>query len=230
MPAGLDWKVLPSRSFRVTVSAAAAVLLFPGICHAQSGFYGSAMGSVSIDASGKVEAQTPLGGEVSLENGYSGEVSVGYRWESGWRLEATALHLGSDLKPGLALDHGGSISMNGLLLGAFKEFGDGPVRPYLGASAGFGRMKLRASSNALVVPVSVDDSDTVLTLRLGAGAVVPLSQQIGLDIGYRFNDVSGYNGTGLGASGPGSGVPSVPIPVKVGFSSHMVTAGLRVSF
>lgn len=229
MPAWLSWKKTRTAKSRAAIAVLAAALCFPGVGHAQSGFYGSASGSVNVSGSGEIEATTPIGGKVTLDNGHSGEVSVGYRWDGGWRIEATAMHSGADIEPNLLLDPGGSVATTSVMLGAYKEFGPGPIKPYLGASAGLGWMRLRANSNALVVPAAVDDRDTVVALRVGAGAVVALSGNVDLDVGYRFTDLSGYNGTGLGPAG-GGGIPSVPMPVKAGFSSHALTAGLRVSF
>lgn len=215
------------RGFAVVRSSALlfglAVFFAPTTAFAGEGIYASVGAGAEFENSASIQAAAPLGGDVKLESSFSGDVAIGYRFESGWRIELEASRSQADITAGPLVDPGGSIGATGVTLGVYKEFGGGGVRPYLGTAVGLYNTTLKASYTSPVNPARVDDSDASLALKLGVGAVVSLSPSVDLDVGYRFFRLSGYHGTGTTTA-------ATLFPVTADFESHSARAGLRVHF
>lgn len=205
------------------VAIAGFAIASPGTALAQEGVYGSVSVSVPIDKTAEISSSGPFGGTAVLEDTYSGEIAIGYRWASGWRVEVEGSHFNADIAGGPLIDPGGSIKGSGLMVGLVKEFGNRPIRPYMSAAAGPYRVKIDATYSPPLNPVTLSDRHTALGLKLGAGVAVRLSSRIDLDIGYRYFDMSGYEGVGRSP-------PANRVPVSANFSTHSATAGLRITF
>lgn len=120
---------------------------------------------------------------------------IGYQYNDNFRMDVTADWTGKyDIAPGA------EISTTAVLANAYYDFAnDTAFTPYIGAGVGYGWVN--GSGTAL------DDSG--LVLGAAAGVSVDLTNNLAVDVGYRFRDfeVSGSN------------------PME-----HQVAAGLRFKF
>lgn len=100
------------------------------------------------------------------------------------------------------------------------DFG-GPIKPYLGGGLGVGFMKSRAAvTNGAGLQWS--GSDTGFAFQLGAGAKYEVTENIALDVSYRFRGVLDVNFTPAAAFPGGFS--------KDDFLVHTVQAGVSFKF
>jgi opacity protein-like surface antigen len=119
---------------------------------------------------------------------------IGYRYNDNMRADITVDWAGKyDVAPGASMS---TVTVLGNLYYDFAN--DSAFTPYIGAGAGYGWVNSTPTGN-----------ESGLAVNLAAGVAVDLTQNIALDVGYRFRDtfISGAN------------------PIE-----HQVTAGLRFSF
>lgn len=118
-----------------------------------------------------------------------------------------------------------------LLANEYYEFRLTGWTPYLGAGIGLARNKfgpLTFSDNAGFSGSAESGTKTSLALALMAGAGIPLSGTVILDIGYRFADL-GKIETGTGRQSFGFGVASAPYSGATGnLRAHEIVIGLRM--
>lgn len=119
---------------------------------------------------------------------------IGYRYNDNMRADITVDWAGKyDVAPGA------KMSTTTVLGNLYYDFAnESAFTPYIGAGAGYGWVRNTPTGN-----------ENGFALGLTAGVAVDLTQNIALDVGYRFRDTF--------ISGPDS-------------KEHQVTAGLRFSF
>jgi opacity protein-like surface antigen len=178
-------------------------------------------------------------GEIELDTGYVVELAGGYRHpESGLRGEFALGFRGNDnddflIEGESASDAGvgvdGSIDVVSAMFNAYWEPDLGvAVRPYVGAGAGIGYVKVELLTREEVEPDEFetfersDDSDTVFAYQFMAGAAWEFSQTpiVALTLGYTYfatDDLDLKDGVGLPYSADG-------------YESHAVMIGLRGTY
>lgn len=120
--------------------------------------------SADIDVSG-----LPITGEIFFKNGWTGAVAVGAHATSNLRAEVElAVHqTGLDyeeLEGVGTIDLDGNARVTNVLAKLLYDFGDGPVRPYVGAGIGLANYRVK-----LDAPIAGKDSDTAFAGALEAG-------------------------------------------------------------
>jgi opacity protein-like surface antigen len=113
------------------------------------------------------------------------------------------------------------------LVNAYVDFGDGPLKPYVGGGIGAAHVDFR--NHGVVVPAGIglpvgpltamDDSGTGFAWQVGAGISYDLTSNLTAELGYRYFNVENVGLTA--ADGTGS---------DVDVRSHQINLGLRVSF
>lgn len=192
------------------VCLATACLLASGQALAQPGdWYAAVAGTASSlrDVHSEVEGlpDPPVtGGRVEhdhfMDTGYGLQAAVGRRFKR-FRLEAELGHVrdkghGYELnvpvhKPHKASDE--SHESTRLMLNAYLDFGKGRLRPYLGAGAGYARVKMRFFGQHAIIDAApqqlfFDDTDSGSAWQLIAGAAWQLSPSLALTAQYRWLD------------------------------------------
>jgi opacity protein-like surface antigen len=200
----------------------------PATAAAKEGWYARA--EVAAPSGGEVDisAEAPFGGDESLDEGLIGAIGVGYANGANWRFDVQLSQRDGDIEAGPLLDPGGSIAATTLLASAYRDFGDGPFVPYVGVGIGIASVTLEAENTAPLVQIAIDDTATTFAYQLSAGFQHALSENLKLDVGYRYFAAPGYEGTGsldgLGAT------PPVDLPVDADLSQHSVAIGLQWGF
>jgi OOP family OmpA-OmpF porin len=207
------------------IAIAAAAL--PAAAQAQDsgGLYGRIDGGYSPGAGADIDTTSLIGIGADQKDGYLISGAIGYADESGFRVEGEVSRRQNKLKASPTLDPGGKLSATSLMLNGFYEFGgsDAKIRPYIGAGAGVAFGKLKAENNAPLVPVSIDDKTTSFAYQGMAGVAVKMSDQLAVDVGYRYFVASKIDGVALSP-------PVAPNAFESDYKQHAATVGIRVGF
>ncbi len=202
---------------------AACAMAAPSQAMASEGWYARAGAGFGTGGEADISADAPLGGDASLEESDFAEVAVGYARADGWRFDAGVLYWESNIEAGPLLDPGGSLSVTGLMAGVYRDFGDGPLRPYVGARIGLADVGLTARYTPPLNPAAIDDNAVTFAYELDAGVAIALTSRLQLDVGYRYFAAPGFEGKGAAP-------PSTSIDVDADIATHAWGAGLRWSF
>lgn len=118
----------------------------------------------------------------------------------------------------------GYFDLNGAFPNTFGAF-----QPYLDAGFGFSSNSMGSTTlNAPGGPFNFSsNTNTDFAWALGAGVAYPLSQNLLIDVAYRYIDL-GQAQTGTRLTGPGGSI--TVSPAKGSLSTNIVTAGLRYQF
>lgn len=154
-------------------------------------------------------------GEADLETGTFGSIAGGLGMEGGFALEGELLLLTSDIDTaaadaalGAPLD--AHVEAHAALVNGVYNFQTGGFRPYAGAGVGFGSSKYRLGGES--------EDDMGIAWQVKTGVVIPTSETLSWDIGYRFVSLPGFD-----VSEPG-------VSVDVDGSAHIVSVGARIAF
>jgi opacity protein-like surface antigen len=174
---------------------------------ADEGFYGRADTGYGIGGA----LETPeedfsvaptFGGEADLENSWAASGAFGYAFEGGLRIEAEASHRSGDVEETATIDAGAEAQATALMVNAYFDFNpDGGFNPYLGAGIGAARVEARAFNNATLPEdvVGFDADATGFAYQVIGGVGVALTEQLRLDLGYRYFATSELEFDGQGA-------------------------------
>mgnify|MGYP001209320005 CR=1 FL=1 len=172
----------------------------------------TASGDVDLDASDGVNS---FSGGADLETGTFGSIAAGASMGGGWMLEGEALLLSNDIETdaadaalGEALD--AHVESYALMVNGVYNFDAGSVRPYVGAGAGFGSSKYRLAGES--------EDDMGLAWQVKAGVVIPGSQNLSWDIGYRYLTLPRFD------------ITQSPVSIEADTSAHILSVGARMSF
>ncbi|MBF0665672.1 MAG: porin family protein [Brevundimonas sp.] len=202
----------------VLAAVAAGALATPALAQEPSSSYvqvnlgASVAGDVDLEAS---DGGAAFAGEADLETGTFGSIAAGASLGGGWVLEGEAVLLTNDIDTaaadaalGVPLD--ANLESYALMVNGVYNFDAGSFRPYVGAGAGFGNSKYRLASES--------EDDMGLAWQLKAGVVIPGSQNLSWDIGYRYLSLPSFDISEGGASVDADG------------SAHIVSVGARMAF
>ncbi len=196
-----------SKRVKTTLALAALMAGGAGAANATEGWYGRADAGYSIGGSADVEAAPS---QMELDGNWTQGVGLGYAFDSGLRFEGEISHRFNQITPeaGLVTD-GDFHAWAGMFNGFFDFNRGGDVEPYIGVGVGTARVNGTANG-----PFAFNDTDTGLALQGMIGLGFSLSEQLGLDVGYRYFTSRGLE---LGTR-------------DVDYSNQSVGVGLRYQF
>jgi outer membrane protein OmpA-like peptidoglycan-associated protein/outer membrane protein W len=205
-----------------------------GVAHATEGWYGRADVGWSFDGEidfGESTSGYDWGGE-TLEHDWTEHLGLGYAFENGFRLEGELGHRfnqieptnGGNLQPLFGMDQGGDVHAWSAMLNLFYDFNrGGGLEPYLGVGVGAVRLDMRADDHDPVPNRTIDEEDTVLAYQGLAGVAIGLTEQLDLDIGYRYFTAEDAEYTSFEPSPPTFGG-------EAEYTHQAITVGLRYQF
>lgn len=147
-------------------------------------------------------------GDIDTDTGYDLGAAVGWKWAPNVRTELDMTWQHSDIDETAVSGDVSSLSLMGN--GILDIQSGGPISPYVGAGIGGARVGADFTSPG----INVDDSDWAFAYQLMAGATYHPTEATSLSLGYRWFDASDASLDG----------------VDVGFASHQLNAGLKISF
>ena len=199
-------------------TVAAAALATPALAQDVSPNYvqinlgASVAGEVDLEATSGPDT---FAGEADLETGAFGSITGGLGMEGGWALEGELLLMTSDIDTaaadavlGTPLD--AHLESRAAMVNGVYNFGAGGFRPYVGAGVGFGSSKYRLAGES--------EDDIGMAWQVKAGVVIPSSETLSWDVGYRFLSLPGFDVRDGGDS------------VDADASAHIVSVGARITF
>ena len=199
-------------------TVAAAALATPALAQDASPNY--LQFNLGANVAGEVELEATSGpdtfaGEADLETGTFGSVTAGLGIEGGWVLEGELLLMTSDIDTAAADAALGTPleahveSYAGMVNGVYN-FSAGGVRPYVGAGVGFGSAKYRLAG--------ASEDDMGVAWQAKAGVVIPSSETVSWDIGYRYVSFPSFDVRDGGDS------------IDADATAHIVSVGARITF
>ncbi len=199
-----------------TVALAALMASTAGAAYATEGWYGRA--DVGYSVGGDIE----FGGtSYDLENDWSQHLGLGYAWANGFRTEGELSHryndFGEEATPPLA---DGNVHAWAAMLNGYYDFNrGGAVQPYVGIGVGGARLNVSAAGGF----GSFQDEDTVLAYQAMLGVAFNLTEQLALDIGYRYFVADDADFDGLGPN-------LTAATFDAEYEHQAITLGLRYQF
>ncbi len=180
---------------------------------ATEGWYGRADVGWSVDGALDVGS----GDDLDFEDDWSQHLGLGYAYQNGFRLEAELAHRDNDFQ-----DLDGSARAWAAMANLYYDFNrGGKFEPYVGVGVGGASIEAKGVAG----PISFDDDDTVFAYQGMVGVAVGLTEQLDLDIGYRYfvaQDAS-FSGS-IDVEGP------EPFSFDGDYTHQAVTVGLRYQF
>ncbi len=217
---------------RITQTVALAALMagVGGVANATEGWYGRADVGYSQDGAFDLIAESPTGFQrnFDLDQDWMGGIGLGYAFDNGFRLEGEVSNRYNGLEPIVSGVSDGDVSVWAAMLNGYYDFNrDGQVSPYLGL--GVGGARVDASFLQHTPLVSVDDADTAVAYQAMIGVAIGLSEQLDLDVGYRYFTVPDADFVGRRAIGT-TAVVITPTQFSGDYEHQAVTVGLRYQF
>ncbi len=211
----------------IAIALAIIVAGAPGVSLAQTagGLYGRIDGGYSPAGDSNITIAAPVGGDVSMKDGFLVSGGIGYAFENGLRIEGEVSHRKNDFKPNTLNDPGGKIKSTSLMANAYYDFGgsDSKIKPYLGGGVGAAFSDLQTSNVRPFIPVSINEKATSFAYQLMAGVGIGVTEHLDVDIGYRYFAVTSIKGQAIAT-------PTPSIPFKADSQQHAATIGLRYRF
>jgi opacity protein-like surface antigen len=199
-------------NFKTTVALATLLAGTSGAAYATEGWYGRVDAGYSFEGT----ADSPeIGGAIDLENDWVESLGLGYAMGGGFRLEGEVAHRFNqlDTSSGLVID--GDVHAWAAMLNAYFDFNaDGAVQPYVGLGVGAARVNANATDGF----DSLDDQDTNFAYQGMAGVAFAVSDQLSLDVGYRY------------FAAPDLEFTSTAGDVTADYEHHAAMVGLRWQF
>ena len=167
---------------RITKTVALAALMAgtAGVANATEGWYGRADIGWSFDGTQDLDGAAAEG---TLEHDWTEHLGLGYAFQNGFRLEGELGHRFNQVEfsgfPTVDADvHAWSAMAN-----LFYDFNrGGALEPYIGIGAGAARLNTGLVDGG----TTIDGEDTVIAYQALAGVAIGLTEQLDLDIGYRY--------------------------------------------
>jgi len=129
---------------------------------------------------------------------FVGDLGAGYQFTPNFRSDVTWNYAGN-----YTVNPGASLQTSIVLGNIYYDWkNDSPFTPYVGAGIGYG---WQYSNNSAI------SANSGLALGLAAGVSYDMTNNLAVDVGYRFHDIVSSGG-------------STPVP------EHQATIGLRVKF
>lgn len=199
-------------------TVAAAALATPALAQDASPNY--LQFNLGANVGGEVDLEATSGpdtfaGEADLETGTFGSITGGLGVEGGWVLEGELLLMTSDIDTAAADAVFGTpleahLESHAAMVNGVYNFAAGGFRPYVGAGVGFGSSKYSLMGES--------EDDMGMAWQVKAGVVIPSSETLSWDVGYRYVSFPSFDIRDGGDS------------VDADASAHIVSVGARVTF
>jgi OOP family OmpA-OmpF porin len=171
---------------RITKTVALATLMAgtAGVAHATEGWYGRADVGYAVEADLAIKGNG-WAGESELDNDWSQFLGLGYAFQNGFRLEGELAHRFAALPQSPQTTQGGDVHSWSGMLNLYYDFNrGGSWEPYVGVGAGIARVSANAFDGRTLQ--GIDDEDTSAAYQALAGVAFSLTDQLDLDVGYRW--------------------------------------------
>ena len=185
------------KTLRTTIYsfAIATPLSIVGSPHNAQAGEGDTYVNASFGRTSASDVSDTAGGVNTFDDGYEASLALGYGIANNTRIEAEFIATNTAIStislPGLnggnPQDASGTISTKSLMLNGYHDFAiDLPVTPYIGAGAGLTNVAVNNAS----VPgfLGTNDSDQVFSWQFKAGLSKAVSDNVDINIGYRYFD------------------------------------------
>ncbi|MGE0741927.1 MAG: OmpA family protein [Hyphomonadaceae bacterium] len=163
-----------------TVALAALMASAAGAANATEGWYGRADVGWSWDGDADADVFPESN---ALDHDWTQHVGLGYAFSNGFRLEGELAHRYNQLQDNAPTIVDGDVHAWSAMANLFYDFNrGGSVEPYIGIGAGAARL----NANAAGAFGQFDDEDTVLAYQAMIGAAISVTEQLDVDVGYRY--------------------------------------------
>ena len=199
-------------------TVAAAALATPALAQDASSNY--LQFNLGANVGGQVDLDVTSGpdtfsGEADLETGTFGSITGGLGMEGGWALEGELLLMTSDIETddadaALGAPLEAHLESHAAMVNGVYNFSAGGIRPYVGAGVGFGRAKYSLAGES--------EDDMGIAWQVKAGVVIPSSDTLSWDVGYRF------------VSFPSFDIREGADSLDADASAHILSVGARITF
>jgi len=210
---------------RITKTVALAALMAgtAGAANATEGWYGRADVGYSFD--GESSFAESIGGvpiadwDLAHKPDWSQFLGLGYAFQNGFRIEGELGHRfnqfdESDLGAAGLLD--GDVHAWSAMANLFYDFNrGGSLEPYVGVGVGGARI----NTGIIGLGGTVDDSDTVLAYQAMLGVNARVTDQLSVDVGYRYFQADSAELTS-----------DIPTDIEQDYTDQSLTVGLRWQF
>ncbi len=199
---------------RITKTVAIAALMAgaSGAAQATEGWYGSADVGYSLDSTveGNVDGEEF---SADLEPDWMGALGLGYAFNNGFRTEGELAYRYNDWEGEIdTVPATGYARSWSAMANLFYDFNrGGGAEPYVGVGVGAARVGGGIEGIG-------SDQDTVLAYQALAGIAFDISEQLDLDIGYRY------------FLAPDVEFEAAGLPIDVDYEHQAITVGLRYQF
>jgi len=185
-------KILRTTIYSFVIATPLSIVSFPQ--NAQAG-EGDTYVSAFFGSTSAPNVTDTAGGLNTYHDGYEASVALGYGLSKDIRIEAefiaSKVAISTISLPGLnggnPQDASGSISSKSLMLNGYHDFDVNlPMTPYIGAGAGLTNISVNNAS----VPgfLGTNDKDQVLSWQFKAGLSKAISDNLDINVGYRYFD------------------------------------------
>jgi OOP family OmpA-OmpF porin len=211
-------------------ATALAAVMVAAPAFATEGWYGRLDAGYSFDGSNEINRSTfttPNFKTDSLDNDWFGSGGLGYAFDNGFRLEGELSYRYNDIEAITGLNRrGGNAHASAALINGILDFDlGGGIEPYVGVGVGIGRVDANAANTGTTGATfqSYDDADTSLAWQALAGVGLALSEQLTIDVGYRYFAIPNLEFVGQGPTG-------TPRSFEADYDNSGVSVGLRWQF
>ena len=203
-------------NFKTTVALATLLAGASGAAYATEGWYGR------VDAGYSFEGQIDYEGiEAEMENDWVEDLGLGYAFQNGFRLEGEIAHRFNQTTVDLGIFGVGEGDTHAwsAMVNVYYDFNHGgAVQPYVGLGVGAARL----NTNQEFFLAFIDDQSTAFAYQGAVGIAFAVSDQLSLDVGYRYFATEGAELDGIGIAGP--------FTVEADYEHQAITVGLRYQF
>jgi outer membrane protein OmpA-like peptidoglycan-associated protein len=209
---------------RITKTVALAALMAgaAGTAYATEGWYGRAdIGYSTTDGNMSFDDE-----EFNFDNNWSQHLGLGYGFGA-FRLEGEISHRYNNFGEDQGLVDGNVHAWAAMLNGYWDLWRGERADIYLGAGVGGARLNASANNG---VDQWFNDEDTVVAYQGMVGAAIHLTEQLDLDIGYRYFTAPDGSFEGTTLETVGSTIVATPTTFDADYEHHAVTVGLRWQF
>ncbi|NCA68737.1 MAG: porin family protein [Sphingobacteriia bacterium] len=192
-------------------------LTAPSLAGAQGLYVGAQLGlAMPVDSDWKTAGITL---ETSADSGLAVGAVIGHAFPNNLRIEGELAYQKNDLDTvswrGLSTNLNGDVSSLALLANGYYDFRNHtPLTPYVSAGLGVARVEADVVARPGAGLPGGSDEGTVFAYQIGAGVAYAVSNQVAVDLKYRY----------FGTEHPSLG------GVEIDYASHILYAGFRVSF
>jgi outer membrane protein OmpA-like peptidoglycan-associated protein len=210
---------------RITKTAALAALMAgaSGAANATEGWYGRVDVGYSVDGEldGSItDGVTEATGSIDFDSDWMGAVALGLAFQNGFRAEGEIAYRYNEWGPEFIpdpvdTDATGHARAWSAMANLFYDFNrGGSIEPYLGIGVGGARVDAAANGGA-------EGGDNVVAYQAMAGVAFSITEQLDVDVGYRYFAAPDVDLTE--AFGPG-------LEAEADYQHSAVTIGLRYQF